>query len=91
VNSLSEEAGLDNQEEFESLLALAVAHELGHLFILARNTSPFIPGEHILGTNNVMGGTNTISNISFHQDEIKRTNLRHRASINRDASGQIHP
>ena len=91
VNSLSEESELTSIEVFESRLAYAVAHELGHLFILGRHVVPFDGGEHILGTNNVMGGTESISNISFHQDELKRTNLRQRASINRDASGQIHP
>jgi hypothetical protein len=48
-------------------------------------------GEHIFGVNNVMGWPSEITNASCHEDEIKYTNLRQRASINRNANGDVQP
>ena len=72
---------------------MAVAHEIGHLFILGRSIPPFDGGEHIEEEiNSLMGeATTEFMNVNFHEDEIKYTNLRQRASINRDASGDIQP
>jgi hypothetical protein len=90
VNSISEES---SALVFPDRIAWSFAHELGHLFILGRNTNgsiaPFEGGEHISsGINNLMNGPPaSYSNCRFHESEITHTNLRQRASVNKTNNG----
>lgn len=91
INSLSEEDGLSNQSEFESRLAWAIGHELGHLIIKARGTSPFEIGENLNNTMSLMGAPQDTWAINIHEAEIINMDLRGRASINYDQSGNVIP
>jgi hypothetical protein len=79
VNSMSEEKPY-SPDQFFGKLSWSMAHEFGHLYIIGQEDSPMTPSDHTYLTGSLMGSADSLDACSFHEKEIKYSNLPWRAS-----------